>query len=245
MTSNSGISDFPTFYQACQRYRSGFWVFRGVPDEAFDLTPKIARSGIAPRNERRLFEAFVREAAAHGTELPSAPFEQLAVAQHHGLPTRLLDWTENPLVAAYFASLGDHSCNGAIFALCCSRVLKTQDVSPFDIQELIRYRPRHITRRISAQRGLFTIHPDPRTPLVHIPNQQILVHKLALAAGFKNKLRWNLSRFGVNEATLFPDLAGLAANLTWSYSNDDPSEEEREPIPWLRTAPAQALEPLA
>src|SRR4051812_22023618 len=86
------------------RFRSHF-AYRGMPDRAYDLTTSLVRLGGAYADvEAHLLRNFAKY--ARRVVLPdSSVWQWLALAQHHGLPTRLLDWTFSPYVALHFATM--------------------------------------------------------------------------------------------------------------------------------------------
>lgn len=222
--SIEAIKKFEDIINYSQKYRKGRWVFRGEADKDWVTRPKVGRPPVETKNEQRIFEFFVREAPAFSDSLPNNQLELLSIAQHHGLPTRLMDWTENPLVALYFACKSYQNIDGAIYALKTSDVVKDYSLSPFEIKIVARYRPRHVTQRIRTQRGLFTIHPNPTEPIKLSDSGRLKLHKVIIPNSVKDELLWGLTRFGISSSSLFPDLDGLAKHISWAFSNKDPSK---------------------
>lgn len=89
--------------EGLQRFRSPF-LFRGLSDKKYNLETTLMRlGGPYEKLEHHLLRNF-RKYAHRAVVEQDSTWNWLSVAQHHGLPTRLLDWTYSPLVAMHFAT---------------------------------------------------------------------------------------------------------------------------------------------
>jgi FRG domain len=117
------------------RHRSDF-VYRGLADAAWGLDTSLYRLGGDYRNiERPMLRSF-RKYAEPGS-IPSENFwVRLSVAQHHGLPTRVLDWTLSPRVALHFATAEEeHYDKDAV--IWCLDVVRARDLLPGDLRAVL------------------------------------------------------------------------------------------------------------
>lgn len=98
-----------------QRFRSGY-VYRGLQDASYDLSTALNRLGES-HLEKHLLRNFRKYSQIEDTD--KSVWNWLAIAQHHGLPTRLLDWTYSPLVALHFATANflHYDKDGSIWAI--------------------------------------------------------------------------------------------------------------------------------
>src|SRR5260370_4666176 len=198
----------------------GRWVFRGYSNWRFALIPGVGRgthtSVSRAKYEESLFDIFRREARGCLNTTPRNDWEWLSLAQHHGLPTRLLDWTHNPLVALYFAVEANQASDGALFAL--HAVLKTSesvcDGSPFAIKKPVKFYPNIVTPRIRAQEGVFVVCAAPDTPLDRVLREDWRVERYLIPLAQKKALRYDLFRLVLHPSSLFPGLHGLPSRVT-------------------------------
>lgn len=212
----------------------GRWIFRGHTKESFQLIPSVGRNTHVWRSreeyEVNLLKMFCREARGYLNQasIPTNDWDWLSLAQHFGLPTRLLDWTYNPLAALYFAVWGHPECNGQLFAL--RAVLKVGDKlpqSPFTIERPHKYYPNHITARIRAQEGVFVVCPKLEEPLDAVLPGNWTLERYLIPAARKKELLYDLFRLGTHNSALFPDIGGLAKRIAWQNTVRPPREPQK------------------
>ena len=215
------IKSFADFHAAIEKHDGSPFIYRGVRSTSYDLIPKLGRCGYDAAQmdgeEQALLRGFKDQAVPYLDFVPENDWDWLALAQHHGLPTRLLDWTRNPLVAAYFAVERKADGDSLVYAYCNENNIKMRKgLDPFKFSEIGKFIPRHITSRITAQAGLFTIHPNSLEPF-----KSPEIERLIIKHEFRGALKRTLFGYGIHRASLFPGLDGLAELLKWLRTRDD------------------------
>lgn len=158
---------------------------------------------------------------------PDNEWDFLAYAQHFGLPTRLLDWSENPLVALWFAVSYENEKNthGVVwgFEVEDENIVVSLDDDPLEIKKTKVFDPSHINKRITSQSGWFTVHKLTDSmnksfiPLERNGVYQNALRKLIIPHSLFYDFKHKLNKMGVNQATIFADLDGLCKYLSWKY----------------------------
>jgi hypothetical protein len=224
------------------------WAFRGEQSADWDLFSSLSRRLMRfcpdrsgwPEREARAMRIFRRKAHNHLQDhrVLEDDLRTLAMMQHHGAPTRLLDFTKSPFVAAFFAL--EHAVeDAAVFALDTPRLwssaprfdaqLTRERIDPRLPGHFERYfapntlpllwagEPSEMDKRLTAQSGLFLVPGVLQLTLDQIlkeyePDGSLLL-KIVVPARLRADAMKALYRMNVTYATLFPDLDGLARSM--------------------------------
>jgi hypothetical protein len=186
--------------------------------------------------ERLLAAEFRRASLPHLNRPFDDDWDLLATAQHHGLATRLLDWTMNPLAALWFAvrqpPTEDKPGSVSMFVPEANEILdRSSGVLPWNVPRTQFFRPGHLDSRIVAQDGWFSVHKYNDTSARFSRFERVGAYKgriqtLKIPASDFSDLRFDLDRMGVNEATMFPGLDGLSRHVNWLRSLADDEVDE-------------------
>lgn len=204
----------------------GRYLFRGHGNFQYQLMTTFDRefSGLSAEKrdflEEKLIENFRKECEAHNElkELLDNEKKTLALAQHFGLPTRLLDWSDSPYVASYFAfqnhlksSLrsGNTNVDVAIWVLDTTSYIwsEKRGVQVFTV-------PAWRNMRLRNQSGWFTLSRTPFTDLEsyvsHFENSANALRVFVIDKNQAVAALADLDLMGINHAALFPGISGTA-----------------------------------
>lgn len=224
------------------------FIYRGQPttyttlegrDNNTNLIPSLFRKPLRlpvdsyADTEMRLLADFKRESRPYLDDVPKSQIEWMALGQHHGLPSRLLDWTFSSLSALYFAVCDDsdkrdaHVYQAKVYE---NQIYANMDNTEIDYPlEVFRlYCPEHLDRRVEAQESCFTLHPmmrndDPdwhdffgeRTP------KELAARRCLIPNKSKSIIKIELSRLGITHRSLFPGLDGICKTISWRNTGDE------------------------
>ncbi|MCD9462120.1 hypothetical protein CJF25_03765 [Photobacterium phosphoreum] len=195
----------------------GWWFYRGQADASWDLEPKAHRS---PHNEGDKFAFKFKMWLKQAHRYPEMDFdnelEAMAIAQHHGFATKLLDWSSNILTSAFFACSSNFDKDGKIYAYFPTQYayLEKDVLVPGDNpKRVLGYQPKGVAARLQAQSGCFTYHKEPEFKIENRffePANHQTLFEWTIPADAKVSIILMLDRLSVNYKTLFPDLDGLS-----------------------------------
>lgn len=222
--------------------------YRGTSKTTHDLVPTLGRlreyrNADDPQKKIELETYFLSRSFQARTPWGPAHYNEIAAAiaaQHHGAPTRLLDWTDSPLIALFFATEPKTDKKGIITPTSDAAVwVKHEcpveyhsdgkplnrsfqiDVSvPQKFREIewvsgsSGFQPIVLTPRISAQLGSFTICEKPDVDLLRQCSGSIThIWKVIIQKKEIPKIQADLYRLGVRKRSIYPDEDGLNTSL--------------------------------
>lgn len=207
-------------------------IYRGSAIGAHKVLPALLRTAMKETEfgdwsefEAALIEKFKLRGRGELKFDPISELEWHIIGSHYGLPTRFTAWTENPLVALYFATAPGKD-GGIVWRLLPGNadLVATQDfqVGP---EEYRIYHPRHSNPELLAQRTCFLSHPLPKLDTSPISledyyentdtkDYSMHLSKIVIGEEDKAQFRQRLSLLGVDARSLFPGLRGLASQIS-------------------------------
>ena len=271
MVDTEAISTWDDFVSVVRELDG--WAFRGQRDAEWHLFSSLSRHlrSFVPdqscwqEREARAIRIFRRKAHNYISDLRILDDDVrcLALMQHHGAPTRLLDFTKSPYVAAFFA-LEQATDRAAVYALNTPRLwyatpknradLSRDRIDPRETDNFETYfaankydvvwtgEPKEMDRRLLAQSGTFVIPGVLDKPVEQILNlyssSEPMLRKLILPAReVRDEFLRSLYRMNITNATLFPDLEGLAKSIAfeleiiWKGIVGDPDPQHMACVP--------------
>jgi len=192
-------------------------IYRGEDAAGYPLRPRVGRFATVEHTvemEREMLEEFKTRARALLAAPPAGDWGWLALGHQHGLATRFLDWTTNPLMAAFWAVQEPHrGGDRVVYVLDRSGIPAGPDrgASPFDPATVTLYQPTHADVPFPSPCGVLTAHPDPVAAFAVAGMRRWVLKAEALAS-----ICMTVDGLGPEgEECCYADLGFLCRKLNW------------------------------
>lgn len=240
------LSEYLDFITSLKTIHPKLW-FRGHAKSDYTLMPTIYRSPYSWKSEEPLLHQFKARASRFINHYPESDIEWLFIMQHHATPTRLLDWSENALVALAFAVQyrnedtadrnADVWCLDPIVLnsnirftsyddekipnICAIKELQEMYATPRQDYPIAIIGPQN-SERIIAQKGVFTLFPNKESfKLEEIDKAENFLIRIKIPKEHINSIRKDLFYIGVSESSLFPELDSISKELKRNYEEEN------------------------
>lgn len=247
------LSEYMDFIRLCQQKDypalskgNDKILFRGHGNKEWKCLPKLFRNKKWFNNEKNIIDEVLRRAPEAFNDL--SPFEILVKMQHYGVPTRLLDFTGNPMVALYFACSDKTQIDkdGTVLVAKTpmffeSRLpvisildrlfpnvesifanLNRQAINMINAESLcMGIIPKLSNPRIKNQEGYFVLYTyagDYKEVFNPLEENGSIVERIVIPSQNKNEILEELNFLGINEALIFPELEIQIKYIVERYS---------------------------
>lgn len=215
--------------------KGGVVLYRGHAGDNWELTPSVGRlyngERILMNNEEAIFLDFKRQYYLYADDRPATDMNILFLAQHHELPTRLLDWTYNPLIALWFAcqkatektnDKDERKLDGCVYITIvppANSFLKEGHQLDNDVFDKNNHMPiKHLFivpdythRRYLNQKGMFIWFKNPDVEFKDYTNSILIKEEN------KKNILQELAALGVTKAFVLPTLDNLCNDIKAQY----------------------------
>lgn len=206
-------------------------LWRGHGDSRWPLEPTLQRewrddaAGLK-RAEAQMFREFKRAAPYLLPSVTQNDWDTLSLAQHYGLPTRMLDWTVNHMIALWFALSRPSASDATVWAFRPRKVNLEQNrrgTHPFEVKRIIVFRPVAHSPRVTMQAAWHSVHKfDVKKGLLaidqlgkHLPH----LTRFNIPTKARTSMLLALERSGITVTTVFNDLPSLCTDIANRHAN--------------------------
>ena len=213
------IGDIQSYVKlVLENARKGKYIYRGHASYKWPLKSSIGRNKNYTKDlEKEVFLRFKMNYYSYTPERPQSDMDLLFLGQHYGLPTRLLDFTYNPMIALYFACESEPESDGRVYVWSLNNMplmdADSNSKMPHSLEEIFKLKgarfvvPNYTDARYKNQKALFLLSDKPTSPFDFVTDSYIIKKEN------KEQILCDLANLGYDKTLVYPLLDSLCADI--------------------------------